>query len=373
MNPTTSAPVTEVVVYPNRERDPSHELGSYEHVARGLADILGGHFGGVLRPGEAPARGAYMVPSATLVGDAELKRLGISSERDFFGGMVPRPWMATKVITHALVHPRAIQPEGWDQRFATEVEPVVLPGYSSFSLEDAEVAGRRMLREGPVRLKPATATAGRGQARVDDINGLLKALEAMDALSLARHGLVIETHLENVQTFSVGRVVVGDWCMAYCGTQCLTTDNAGEPVYGGSRLLAVRGGFDELMRVGLPAPMRMAVALAQVYDRAASECLGGLVASRRNYDVACGRDGADRERYGVLEQSWRIGGASGAEVAALRALHAEPQQRVVCAACHEVYGREAAIPPDAMCAYSGFDEEVGFISKYTVLESYGER
>jgi len=31
-----------VVVYPNRERDPSHELGSYEHVARGLADILGG-------------------------------------------------------------------------------------------------------------------------------------------------------------------------------------------------------------------------------------------------------------------------------------------------------------------------------------------
>ena len=88
-------------------------------------------------------------------------------------------------------------------------------------------------------------------------------------------------------------------------------------MYGGSELLVVRGGFEALHALGLPAEAALAVAQARVYDAAATEHFPGLFASRRNYDVVRGLDAAGRPRCGVLEQSWRIGGASGAEVAAL--------------------------------------------------------
>ena len=41
----------------------------------------------------------------------------------------------------------------------------------------------------------------------------------------------------------------------------------------------------------------------------------GLFASRCNYDVVTGADGVGKHHSGVLEQSWRAGGASGAEIA----------------------------------------------------------
>ena len=42
-------------------------------------------------------------------------------------------------------------------------------------------------------------------------------------------------------------------------------------------------------------------------------------ASRRNYDVVAGLDARGQRRCGVLEQSWRVGGASPAELVALAA------------------------------------------------------
>src|SRR3546814_17812091 len=47
------------------------------------------------------------------------------------------------------------------------VKGSVLAGYSAFSIEDARDAGRRLLHEGPVRIKPVRATGGRGWQRAD--------------------------------------------------------------------------------------------------------------------------------------------------------------------------------------------------------------
>ena len=69
----------------------------------------------------------------------------------------------------------------------------------------------------------------------------------------------------------------------------------------------------------------------------------------------------------MLEQSWRIGGASGAEIAALEAFRADPALRVVRASTVEVYGEAPTPPPDAIVYFSGVDERVGPLTKYATV------
>ena len=110
----------------------------------------------------------------------------------------------------------------------------------------------------------------------------------------------------------------------------------------------------QIAALGPPEQARLAVEQARVYDAAATGCFAGMFASRRNYDVARGVDAEGRRRSGVLEQSWRIGGASGAEVAALEAFRAEPGLRVVRAATVELYGPDVPPPPaHATCLVPG--------------------
>ena len=146
--------------------------------------------------------------------------------------------------------------------------------------------------------------------------------------------------------------------------QHLTRNNADEEVYGGSELLVARGDFEALLTLPHADEVRIAIAQACAYHRAAIACFPGLIASRCNYDVAQGVDDGGAWRSGVLEQSWRIGGASGAELAALAAFKADPALAVVRAATTEVYGGVAP-PPDADVYFHGVDRHVGAITKYT--------
>jgi hypothetical protein len=72
--------------------------------------------------------------------------------------------------------------------------------------------------------------------------------------------------------------------------------------------------------------------------------------------------GAD-SRAGVLEQSWRTGGASIAELAALRFLDQQPEAREVHAYTRERYGAPDEEPPRADLVYRGEDSAVGHITK----------
>jgi hypothetical protein len=106
-----------------------------------------------------------------------------------------------------------------------------------------------------------------------------------------------------------------------------------------------------------------------VYDDAAHACFPGFFASRRNYDIVQGRDASGTVRCGVLEQSWRIGGASGAEVAALERFRDDPALGAVRTWCVEVYG-DSDPPPEATVYFNGIDDEVDRITKYTMVEPY---
>ncbi|MFQ6749070.1 DUF3182 family protein, partial [Bordetella pertussis] len=107
---------------------------------------------------------------------------------------------------------------------------------------------------------------------------------------MRRYGLVLEEHLEDISTYSVGVAQVGVHLASYIGTQSLTLDHAGLEVYGGSDLWFVSGPLPALLQLELDAPRRTALEHAMRYDEQAFACYPRLYASRRNYDVARGRD-----------------------------------------------------------------------------------
>lgn len=368
MSPST---LGSAVLYSLRSREATHERATHAHITRRLGALLGRAYAGDFVHDTAYATPRYLVPSDTLVGSAQGQLLGISREEDFFGGLVPHPFVGTKAITHGLIHADAQAPMGWNPAFADQVRASVLRGYTAFDLADARTGGLRLLRAGPLRLKPVRATAGRGQVLIEDDRALDAALAQLDPAELALYGVVLEEHLHAVLTYSVGQVRVGRHVASYYGTQRLTRDNQGADVYGGSTLTVARGDFSALRRLPLPAHALLAVAQAECYDTAADACFAGLLASRRNYDTVVGRDAAGHERSGVLEQSWRIGGASGAEALALEVLAADPSLSHVRAATVEVYGHDARPASGAHVHYQGDDEEVGPILKYALLDPAG--
>jgi hypothetical protein len=345
-----------------------HEIAARAAIARTLAELKGFQFGGGYEPSLRRNGPLYFVPSQALAAQ-EARALGISSEDDLFGGVVPFAFVANKTIAHPLVSRGAQRPRGWSEAYPQRVRDVVLPGFAAFARHDADAAARALLADGPVRIKRGRGMGGRGQFVVDGAEDLLAALGSLPEEELAEYGVVVEPNLTEITTFSVGEVRVGDMHATYCGTQKETHDNAGRLVYGGSDLLVARGGYDRLLQLELPPQARTAIEQAQAFDAAVVE-FPGLFASRRNYDVLRGRDARDRWHCGVLEQSWRIGGASGPEVAALAAFRADARLRAVHARSTEAYDAQTPVPAGAIVHFRGVDPRAGPITKYTVVEPH---
>lgn len=338
-----------------------HDMRTRAAVAEWLAELLGFRFTGDCTADDPPAPGTYLVPSDTLCSFEEARRLGIAGTGDFFGGVVPFPFVATKLVTHGLVSPQADAPPGWPHLLDRELGNAVLPGYSVFSKDDARQAGVRLLEQGPIRIKDAGGVGGSGQSVATTSQELAEQLDALGADRLAR-GFVIERNLSQVATCSVGQIRVGPWTASYVGKQRTTRNHKGKEVYAGSRLTVVKGDFDVLMRLDLSPCMRLAVEQALHYHRVMHEAFKGMFASRCNYDVAQGLDPQGASVQGVLEQSWRIGGCSGAEMAALKAFK-EHDAYVVRASTHEIYG-PAVVPRGARVLFDGVDPHAGRLIKY---------
>jgi hypothetical protein len=367
-SPSTSGAV---VLFPNREYTSKHEAAVFEELAKKLAALKGYAFAGrydstVRYPGHL-----YFVPTATVTDCQTARRLGIHDESDLFGGVVPYPCVATKAITHPLIAVNAVAPPGWSHAFPWRVKHVTLFGFSAFTFRDARRAAALVLERGAARVKPANGVGGRGQTVVFTIDELDAALAAIGEENISQHGVTVEQNLVRVTTFSVGQLRLSNLLASYYGKQCSTKDSQGLDAYGGSELVVVRGDYDRLIKLVLSPEVRVAIDQAVAYDAAAEE-FPGFMASRRNYDVAQGLDGEGRRCSGVLEQSWRIGGASAAEIAALEAFRADSTLDAVRASCVEAYGEHEA-PPNAVLNFRGIDDRVGAITKYTIVETDANR
>jgi len=197
-------------------------------------------------------------------------------------------------------------------------------------------------------------------------NRLDAVLEKVTEDEMATYGLVLEENLRQVRTLSIGEIAIGSVRISYHGTQRTVRDNEGRPVYGGSDLVCVRGGWEALDALPMVPEVHAAVLAARRYDEATAE-FRGFVASRRNYDVGQGIGVDDRPRSGVLEPSWRVGGASSAELAALAAFASDPSLQIVRASHVEEYGKGCRAPAGAMVDFQGDDPEAGPMLRYTIV------
>ena len=343
-----------------------HERAKNTSIARMIADLKRWGFAGEYQPGESYTEPLYFVPQRTIVGLQLSGALGIHTPDDLFGGVVPYDFQATKAISHELVGPGAQRPHGWSDAFSEAIRDAVLPGYTAFSIDDARLAGEMLLRDGSIRVKLTLAAGGGGQFVFQTVEELASMLAALDPDRLARFGLVLERDLEDVATYSVGQVRIDPYVASYYGTQRSTINNHGVSWYGGSDLVVVRGGYDDLLRLELPENIRLVVSQATAYDRA-TQHYPQILATRRNYDVGQGFDSTGNFLSGVFEQSWRIGCASGPEVAALQAFRDYPTLRVVEASSFEVYGEDLSTPAGAFVHFAGIDPEDGAMKIYTVV------
>lgn len=348
---------------------PLHEVETNRALARWLAQILGLEFGGSYDPQQHRSRDLYLLPTQTLVGAEAARQLGVTGPQDLWGGYVEHDFICTKAISHGLLNHKAHAPRGWAPLFSERVRSVVLDGLSVFSLEDARPAAEHLLYTGPIRLKPVHACAGRGQEVIDSLDRFDEILARPEARALFTEGVVLEQDLDQVITHSVGQSFIGGKVLSYCGDQYLTKDGVGENVYGGSNLLVVQGGYDDLLKLDLADDVRLAIRQAQVFDNAADEAYPRFFASRRNYDIAQGIDSDGKQRSGVLEQSWRMGGASSAEMAALQRFVSDPHLRAIRVSSVETY-LDQPLPTDAIEVYRGPAQNSDFLLKYVTVKSY---
>jgi Protein of unknown function (DUF3182). len=345
-----------------------HERASQAWVARRLAELAGWDYAGEFDPARPPSLRPYFVPDDTLT-SGQAARLGIAGEEDLFGGVVPHAFVASKVITHGLPRDCASVPEGWRPELGDRLRPVVLDGFSVFCPDSAGTAGRELLaRGGMIRLKPAQARGGCGQLRVGDPQALDAAVAAQDRLQLQEHGMVLEQDLADATTCSVGQVRIAGLVLSYLGTQQQALDREGLEVYAGSRLHVVAGDYAALEPLATDPLQRQALDCARRYDAAVESVHPGFFASRRNYDVIAGRDAQGRWRCGVLEQSWRLGGASPAEVVALEAFLSPCRPAgALGASCHESHDPAHQPPPAAQVHFHDPLAPRGPVLKYAVL------
>src|SRR4029453_15113920 len=140
-----------VVLYSNTtaNRPGSHENASRAWVAARLAVLKGYEAAGKYDPAEVSAGHVYFVPAETLVSVETAHELGIRTEDDLFGGVVPYSFVATKPTPHPLVDAQAPPPEGGSPDFGRPVADSILLGHAAFSPDDPRRAGERMLKSGP--------------------------------------------------------------------------------------------------------------------------------------------------------------------------------------------------------------------------------
>jgi len=355
-----------VLAYLSRLGTPllAHEKVTLEAVAEAVAQIKHYEFAGWYDVAKRHSDDVYFVPDDTLMPD-EVAFLGIRSPNDFFGGMVSHAFVKTKAITHQLVSRDADRPSGWSSLFAEKVRDVVLPGYTAFSARDARAAAKRLASHGPIRLKRSLACGSRGQIVVATADELDASLADFPSDELTTAGLVLESNLREVVTLSVGQIAIGDRMISYHGIQRLTKDNEGRAVYGGSDLACVRGGWEALARLPITTDVRIGVEQAMAYE-AAMSAYPGHMASRRNYDVGQGLDAHGKWRSGVFEASWRSGGASTAELAALTAFARDPCLHVIKTCSIKEYGSGHKPPPHAAVHFRGVDPQNGPLIRYTL-------
>ena len=165
--PKQRAPRGSVVTYAPGKSAHGHEAMTRRKIAEDIAALLGIDFAGEHDWSARYREPLYFVPADSIVGVDTAAALGIRSERDLFGGVVPHAFVATKSITHPLFEPQARGPG----RLVAGVPGArgrlrCLPASPRSAAENAIACAGSLLERGPVRVKRSLGIGGRGPVPV---------------------------------------------------------------------------------------------------------------------------------------------------------------------------------------------------------------
>lgn len=358
----------------NKEAADLHERERIRDLSTVIAEMTDRDFGGEFKcksqlPGNSEI---FVVPFKTILGLDVARDIGIHTKDDLFGGVVDTPYKGTKAISHGLVSADAVRPVGWSNEFSDETNSVVLPGYTGFERSDIFTAADNLLQSGfRVRGKRTLAAGGGDQHVIDSAEALEPILARIPDDEIGQFGYVVESNLhpEGLSIRSIGQVEIDGTIISYFGTQRETRLPNNDVLYGGSDLYIARGDYAELLKHVDDEDTKTAITQAGIFDKAAQTHLG-VIASRRNYDIAQGIL-LGQPVSGVLEQSWRIGGASGPEIIAIDLFRRDPSAHVVRGSSYNVFSAtgDFDIPGNARVHFEGVDPTYqDYMVTYTTVE-----
>lgn len=260
---------------------------------------------------------------------------------DLFGGIATRLVFFDKTIIHPVVPGADVVPPVWISKVAEHVGDAAFRGFACFSRSDTITAGVILFNAGipEIRLKPVSIDAGLGQ-KVARSYGELEQQVAAFSDSYVSAGITVEENLSSVvRTVDVGTYQIGNQHFSYVGTQRETLFHGDPGRWGGVAMYVRRGTLDELASWLTVPSLKTAVLQAKALDDAV-DLIPGMYVTRANYDVIQGFDETGTFRSALLEQSWRIGGSSPAEVLAAKLL-LDPQCDLAYATVDETFSHEA--------------------------------
>ncbi len=303
----------------------------------------------------------------------------IESEKDFFGGIVPRAHQSTKAIMHPLVSREAACPLGWSHEFSQELVhlELVLPGFTVFNIEDIRTAFNHLYDKGvyQIRLKDPLGYLGMNQFVVTSFQELEQFIsdKIVNNEKLQQYGLVVEENLcpEDLKIYSVSFVTVGSHQV-----QCIGVQRFSQGLYRGTDHVIMQTGkriIPELLaQVGIfnKEDAQVIIDKALLFRALLNKHIPEIKTARFNVDIVSGiasiySNGTCElvKRFALLEQSFRVGGASAAEIWGLEYLLCHPSVDAVCASTYYRYGDEASqIVSGEENLYWGVDSRLGPIS-----------
>lgn len=303
----------------------------------------------------------------------------IESEKDFFGGIVPRAYQSTKAIMHPLVNREAACPLGWTHEFPQELVhlDLVLPGFTVFNIEDLRTAFKHLYDKGihQIRLKDPLAYLGMNQFVVTSFQELEQFIsdKIVNNEKLQQYGLVVEENLcpEDLKIYSVSFVTVGSHQV-----QCIGVQRFSQGLYSGTDFVIMQTGkhilSESLAQVGIfnNEDAQKIIDKALLFRALLNKHIPEIKTARFNLDIVSGiasiySNGTYElvKRFALLEQSFRVGGASAAEIWGLEYLLGHPSVDAVCASTYYRYGDEAyQTVSGEENLYCGVDSRLGAIS-----------
>lgn len=281
------------------------------------------------------------------------EELGVTSQNQIFGSVI-EPIYAEKSIFHPLINKPEVAPRNFPHKFPKQLfeSKATLPGYTVFCLDDALSAFELLKLQGVVvRLKDPQGSSGTKQLIVASRTEVEEFVKSIDPSKLKALGLVLESNLINssdpkaaLRAYSAGWTVIDGKIYSYIGEQMFGETGTVDR-YLGTKLYMVRGTTNNLIDFAKEKKLQSILQCLSKVKRA-MVFLPYLIGSRINFDFLVGipetlpANRYIKERTYVVEQSFRVGGATPAELLGIQYLNTHKNAEIVTAISRVHYGSE---------------------------------